>query len=152
MVLGDRISQQISARAARTPLPPEVSYVSDNRVMLTQVGNISLSGAFVASKTPDPIGTCGTLAFRIDGQSYGVPVIVTRVSFWSGPDQSQAGMGLSFISPPRHVRKAIRAWQMRFSSDDSQPTAIPQSAAQTHQLEPDTDIFTDIKEEERYAY
>lgn len=91
----------------RTPLAGSAAYLSPHRVLIARVGDLSASGAFLATKFPDPVGTRATLEIDVDGGRVALDVEVVRVSFFGGPRGDGAGMGVAFIDVPREIRRRL---------------------------------------------
>lgn len=101
----------IDARNRRThgraPLPGSAAYLSAHRVLIARVGDLSASGAFLATAFPDPVGTRATLEIELDGARVPLDVEVVRVSFFGGRDGRGAGMGVAFIDVQREIRRRL---------------------------------------------
>jgi hypothetical protein len=93
----------------RVPLPRAAAYVSDHRLLIPGVGDLSASGAFLSTSHPDPVGTRATLTLHLDAERIQLAVEVVRVSFYGGADGSKAGMGVCFADVPRALRRRLRA-------------------------------------------
>jgi hypothetical protein len=93
----------------RTVLPAKATYLSALRLILCPMGDLSASGAFLSTTTPDPVGTHATLRFFLAGEEVQVAAVVVRVSFFGGRDGRAAGMGLLFVDVPRDLRRRLMA-------------------------------------------
>ncbi len=85
-------------RATRVNAHDWVGYVSDHRVCVTAYGNVSMTGAFVETTTPDSIGTRAELELFLGAESMSIPVEVARINLFSCERQRGLGMGLRFES------------------------------------------------------
>lgn len=92
---------------ARRPLPESAAYLSGHRILIARVGDLSVSGAFLHTQYPDPVGTRATLDLDIDGQRACLDVEVVRVSFDRGVDGVRCGMAVSFLAVPVAFRRAL---------------------------------------------
>lgn len=92
---------------SRRPLPESAAYLSDHRILIARLGDLSASGAFLHTHFPDPIGTRATLDFEIDGQRACLDVEVVRVSFDGGDNGARCGMGVAFLGLPVAIRRAL---------------------------------------------
>lgn len=93
----------------RAPLPGTAAYLSAWRVLIARVGDLSASGAFLATTHPDPLGTRATLELELGGERVKLEVEVVRVSFFGGKDGRQAGMGVAFVDVPRDLKRRLIA-------------------------------------------
>lgn len=71
-------------------------YLSSSRILIARVADVSLTGAFVATNQPDPIGTVAALRLERNKEYIVAEVTVCRVNFASLPDGTGVGMGLAF--------------------------------------------------------
>ncbi len=98
----------ISGRASpRVRIAGTAAYLSSNRILIARAADVSLTGAFVATRCPDPIGTKAALRLERGGEHVVADVEVVRVSFLSQPDGRGAGMGLRFLSLTKEHRKFL---------------------------------------------
>ena len=91
----------------RAPLTVTVAYASAHRVLLCRRGDLSESGAFLATDFPDARGTACTVSIDVDGHDVTLAGVVARVCF----DQShgaRAGMCVSFAAPTPAARGLLR--------------------------------------------
>lgn len=72
------------------------AYISPNRFVVIDAGDISATGAFVPTRYPDPVGTRAHLRLPIAGGHVDVEAEVVRVSFLSAPGVAP-GMGVRFL-------------------------------------------------------
>lgn len=98
----------ISGRASpRVRVSGTAAYLSSERILIARAADVSLSGAFVATRCPDPVGTRAALRLEHGGQHIVAEVEVVRVSFLSQPDGRGAGMGLRFLELSKEHRKFL---------------------------------------------
>ena len=107
--VADRIVVPVTNRRshARRPLPDAAAYLSGHRILIARLGDLSVSGAFLHTQFPDPVGTQATLDVEIDGERACLDVEVVRVSFDRGADGARCGMGVSFLTVPVAFRRAL---------------------------------------------
>lgn len=92
---------------ARRPLPESAAYLSSHRILIARLGDLSVSGAFLHTQFPDPVGTHATLELEVDGARACLEGEVVRVSFDGGVDGARCGMGVSFLAVPVAFRRAL---------------------------------------------
>jgi hypothetical protein len=98
----------ISGRASpRVRVRGTAAYLSSERIVIARAADVSLSGAFVATRCPDPVGTRAALRLERAKEHVVADVEVVRVSFLSQPDGTGAGMGLRFVGLSRAHRKFL---------------------------------------------
>lgn len=98
----------ISGRSSpRVRIGGTAAYLSSERILIARAADISLTGAFVATRCPDPVGTRAALRLERAGEHIVADVEVVRVSFLSQPDGTGAGMGLRFGDLSREHRKFL---------------------------------------------
>lgn len=98
----------VSGRASpRVRVSGTAAYLSSERILIARAADVSLSGAFVATRCPDPVGTRAALRLERGGEHVVADVEVVRVSFLSQPDGRGAGMGLRFVGLTREHRKFL---------------------------------------------
>lgn len=105
------------ARAVRVPVLGTAAYRSAERILIARAADVSLTGAFVATRCPDPVGTRAVLRLELEGTHVELPVSVVRISFLSNVHGQGAGMGLAFElldgaqrSFVRHYVETIQRW------------------------------------------
>lgn len=86
------------------------AYLSAERILIARSADVSLSGAFVATRNPDAIGTRAALRLEHDGKGMVADVEVVRVSFVTQPDGSGMGMGMRFCDLDREQRRFLAAY------------------------------------------
>ena len=72
------------------------AYLSNERILIARSADISLTGAFVTTCNPDPVGTRAALRLERNKEFITASVEVVRVSYCSLPDGTGMGMGLIF--------------------------------------------------------
>lgn len=98
----------ISGRASpRVRISGTAAYLSSQRILIARAADVSLTGAFVETRCPDPVGTRAALRLERGGEHVVATVEVVRVSFLSQPDGRGAGMGLRFVGLTREHRKFL---------------------------------------------
>ncbi len=103
------------ARATRFPAHIGARYASDRLELRGQIFDVSTSGAFVATETPDEPGTEASLSLRTHLTQHPVEVRC-RVARTGGlPSQ---GMGLAFLDPPSEARDAIERYCSLFNDQE----------------------------------
>lgn len=98
------------ARALRVPVLGTAAYRSEERILIARAADVSLTGAFVATHCPDPVGTRAVLRLELEGAHVELPVNVVRVSFLSDVHGHGAGMGLAFALLDREQRSFVRRY------------------------------------------
>lgn len=96
--------------APRVKVRGTAAYLSDQRIVIVRSANVSLTGAFVATSNPDPVGTRAALWLEYEKKSLVAEVEVVRVSLVSGPDGRGLGMGLRFMGLTRAQRRFLAAY------------------------------------------
>lgn len=87
-----------SCRAApRAPVAGGAAYLSSERVLVSKAADVSMSGLFVCTSNPDPVGTQACVRFEHERKSVELEAEVVRVSFVSNGDGNGRGMGLRFV-------------------------------------------------------
>jgi hypothetical protein len=98
----------ISGRATpRVRVRGTAAYLSSERIIIARAADVSLTGAFVSTRCPDPIGTRAALRLERAKEHVVAEVEVVRVSFLSQPDGTGAGMGLRFVGLTKAHRKFL---------------------------------------------
>ncbi|MFZ9888007.1 MAG: PilZ domain-containing protein [Myxococcota bacterium] len=95
-------------RALRVPVLGTAAYRSEQRILIARAADVSLTGAFVATRCPDPVGTRAVLRLELEGEHVEMPVRVVRVSFLSNVNGHGAGMGLCFEALDRKQHAFLR--------------------------------------------
>lgn len=83
------------------------AYLSPQRVLISREADISMTGVFVATANPDPVGTQASVRFEHEQKSIEFDAEVVRVSFASGTDGRGRGMGLRFVDLGPEQRKFL---------------------------------------------
>jgi c-di-GMP-binding flagellar brake protein YcgR len=83
-----------------------------------RAADVSLTGAFVATRCPDPVGTRAALRLERGGEHIVAEVEVVRVSFLSQPDGRGAGMGLRFLELSKEHRKFLARYVANAQRDE----------------------------------
>lgn len=97
-----------SGRASpRVRVSGTAAYLSRERILIARAADVSLTGAFVATRCPDPVGTRAALRLERGGEHIVAEVEVVRVSFLSQPDGRGAGMGLRFLELSKEHRRFL---------------------------------------------
>jgi c-di-GMP-binding flagellar brake protein YcgR len=116
------ISQRSSPRVR---MAETAAYLSNERILIARAADISLTGAFVQTHLPDPVGTRAALRLERGGEHIVAEVEVVRVSFCSQPDGTGAGMGLRFIELSRGHRKFLASYVANAQRNEDIPGALP---------------------------
>jgi hypothetical protein len=83
------------------------AYLSNARIVIARSADVSLTGAFVTTNYPDPVGTRAALRLERNKEFIVAQVEVVRVSFCSAPDGTGIGMGLVFKDLTRAQRRFL---------------------------------------------
>lgn len=117
-----------AARATpRARFVGNAAYLSDARLIVVRASDVSLSGAFVATALPDPVGTLATLCLEHEGQSLLLDAEVVRLSFVSSPDGFGRGMGLRFVAPNPAQKRFLARYVGCHGGPRRRRTSPPQS-------------------------
>lgn len=109
----------ISGRASpRVRVRGTAAYLSSERILIARAADVSLTGAFVATRCPDPVGTRAALRLERGGEHIVAEVEVVRVSFLSQPDGRGAGMGLRFLELSKEHRKFLARYVANAQRDE----------------------------------
>lgn len=111
-------------RAPRLLVDLEVDYASEDNYLFAYITDISDTGIFVKTITPEPAGTLLNLRFRcdLDGTGRGVHSIEAEGAvIWvnpfrpGAPDNLHPGMGIRFIGLDDAVRRRLLVLVKRFA-------------------------------------
>jgi c-di-GMP-binding flagellar brake protein YcgR len=83
------------------------AYLSNERIVIARSADVSLTGAFVTTHNPDPVGTRAALRLERNKEFIVAQVEVVRINFCSAPDGSGVGMGLVFKDLTRAQRRFL---------------------------------------------
>lgn len=83
------------------------AYLSSQRVLISREADISMTGVFVATTNPDPVGTQASVRFEHDQESIEFDAEVVRVSFVSDLQGRGRGMGLRFLDMGSEQRRFL---------------------------------------------
>lgn len=95
-------------RQPRVSSSQALCYLSENRVVMAQA-DLSVTGLFIETSDPDPIGTVAHIHLAHDGDERLVTCRVVRVNFLSG-HRSRPGMGLVFHDLEDGDKEYIKAY------------------------------------------
>jgi hypothetical protein len=111
----------VSGRAdPRVGLNGTAAYLSEERIVIAREADVSLSGAFVQTHNPDPIGTLAHLRLERGGEHAVVEVEIVRVSYASNPDGTGAGMGMRFTCMTSHHRRFLAKYVANAQRNEEQ--------------------------------
>ena len=106
-------------RDARVPVELEVDYTLKDNYLFAHITDISATGIFVRTTTPEEPGTRLNLRFRPDSVAEPIEVAgeVTWVNPYRGgaPAMVQFGMGIRFLELDFELRDRIQALVRRFA-------------------------------------
>ncbi len=114
MMLGTHGSGS-AARAPRFPAHMGAQYASDRLELRAQIFDVSATGAFVATETPDEPGTEACLSLRTHLTQHPVEV---RCRVARAGDLPRQGMGLAFLEPQPEARSAIERYCSLFTEQE----------------------------------
>jgi hypothetical protein len=116
----------VSGRAdPRVPIAGTAAYLSAERICIARAANVSLSGCFVETHNPDPIGTVAHMRLERGKEHVVVNVEVVRVSFCSTPDGRGAGMGMRFVDLSKEHRRFLARYVANAQRDQELADAAP---------------------------
>jgi uncharacterized protein (TIGR02266 family) len=93
--------------APRAEVQGSMAYLSDSRIVIARSADVSMTGAFVATRVPDAVGTGATLRLQLGATTMMLEAEVVRVSFATDPQGRGAGMGLKFVDLDRAQRRFL---------------------------------------------
>ena len=106
-------------RAARVPVELEVDYTLEDNYLFAHITDISATGIFVRTTTPEEPGTRLKLRFRPDLVAEPIEVAgeVTWVNPYRGgaPSNVQFGMGIRFLDLDFELRDRLQELVRRFA-------------------------------------
>lgn len=109
----------VSGRAdPRVALAGTAAYLSAERICIARAANVSLSGVFVETHNPDPVGTRAHMRLERGAEHVVVDVEVVRVSFCSSSDGRGAGMGMRFVELSKEHRRFLARYVANAQRDD----------------------------------
>lgn len=116
----------VSGRASpRVRIAGTAAYLSHERIVIARAADVSLTGAFVATSNPDPIGTRAALRLERAGEHIVAEVEIVRVSFCSQPDGTGLGMGMRFSSLSAAHRKFLARYVANAQRNDDVMASAP---------------------------
>jgi len=108
-------------RAPRLLVDPEVDYASEENFLFAYITDISATGIFVRTTTPELPGTLLNLRFSPDGRGAPTSLEVEGEVIWVNPyrpgqpDNLHPGMGIRFVGIDDDVRQALLELIRRFA-------------------------------------
>jgi uncharacterized protein (TIGR02266 family) len=105
--------------APRVLVDLEVDYALEDNYLFAYITDISATGIFVRTTTPEPPGTHLNLRFRADGAAE--PIEVEGEVIWinpfqpSRPDNIHPGMGIRFVGLDDELRDRLLELVRRFA-------------------------------------
>jgi hypothetical protein len=119
----------VSGRASlRVRIVGTAAYLSKQRIVIARAADVSLTGAFVATRNPDPLGTRAALRLQRGGEHIVAKVQVVRVSFCSLPDGTGAGVGMRFTKLTPAHRKFLARSVANAQRTEEELASVPFSA------------------------
>lgn len=91
----------------RVKVADSACYLSQTRILIARSADVSMTGAFVATTCPDPVGTRAALRLERNKEYIVADVEVCRVSFCSLPGGGGVGMGLRFVDLTKEQRRFL---------------------------------------------
>lgn len=121
----DRVAPKIDSgaslearRAPRVLVDLEVDYASEDNYLFADITNISETGIFIRTTTPEAPGTHLNLRFKLDGSP---PLELEAEVIWinpyrpGAPDNLHPGMGVRFVDLDDEVRTHLLELIRRFA-------------------------------------
>ena len=108
-------------RAPRILVDLEVDYASEENYLFAYITDISATGIFVRTTTPEPPGTHLNLRFSPEGPRGPKPLEVEGEVIWvnpfrpGAPDNLHPGMGIRFVGLDDRTRDRLLALIRRFA-------------------------------------
>ena len=108
-------------RAPRLLVDLEVDYASEDNFLFAYITDISATGIFVRTTTPELPGTLLNLRFSPDGRGAPTSLEVEGEVIWVNPyrpgqpDNLNPGMGIRFVGIDDDVRQALLELIRRFA-------------------------------------
>jgi uncharacterized protein (TIGR02266 family) len=108
-------------RAPRILVDLEVDYASEDNYLFAYITDISATGIFVRTTTPEPPGTHLNLRFSPEGPRGPRAIEVEGEVIWvnpyrpGAPDNLHPGMGIRFVGLDDRVRDRLLALIRRFA-------------------------------------
>jgi len=114
----DTIPPLVRRTQPRVEVKDSAAYLSDSRIVIARCADVSMSGAFVGTDLPDPVGTQAFLRLERNGRPMTFEAEVRRVSFLSAPNGRGRGMGLSFKGLSDAQRRFLAEYIAVHHTDD----------------------------------
>src|SRR5687767_15386161 len=108
-------------RAPRVLVDLEVDYASEENYLFAYITDISATGIFVRTTTPEPPGTHLNLRFSPDGRRGPRAIEVEGEVIWvnpyrpGAPDNLHPGMGIRFVGLDEDLRDRLLELVRRFA-------------------------------------
>ena len=115
------VSDAERRRAPRVFVDLEVDYASEDNYLFAYITDISATGIFVRTTTPEQPGTLLNLRFTPDKMSPGGPIECEGEVIWVNPyrpgarDNLHPGMGIRFVSVDDDLRDRLLELIRRFA-------------------------------------
>ena len=115
------VSEAERRRAPRILVDLEVDYASEENYLFAYITDISATGIFVRTTTPEPPGTHLNLRFSPEGRRGPSAIEVEGEVIWvnpyrpGAPDNLHPGMGIRFVGLDDKVRDRLLALIRRFA-------------------------------------
>lgn len=93
--------------APRARVEGGAAYLSARRVLISRDADISMTGVFLSTANPDPVGTQASVRFEHEQKSVEFDAEVVRISFASDLEGRGRGMGLRFLDLGSEQRKFL---------------------------------------------
>jgi uncharacterized protein (TIGR02266 family) len=112
-------------RAPRVLVDLEVDYASEENYLFAYITDISATGIFVRTTTPEPPGTHLNLRFRAPATDRDATIEVEGQVIWinpyrpGAPDNLHPGMGIRFVDLEDETREELLDLIRRFAYLDS---------------------------------
>ena len=106
-------------QATRVLVDLEVDYASEDNYLFAYITDISATGIFVRTTSPEEPGTRLNLRFRVDDQA--APIEVEGEVIWvnpyrpGAPDNLHPGMGIRFVALDDEIRDHLLELVRRFA-------------------------------------
>jgi len=116
----------VSGRAdPRVRMHGTAAYLSGERIVIARAADVSMSGAFVQTHNPDPIGTQAHIRLERAGEHIVVDVEVVRVSYCSQPDGTGVGMGMRFVNLTKGHKRFLARYVANAQRNEDMHNAAP---------------------------
>ncbi len=108
-------------RAPRVLVDLQVDYASEDNYLFAYIMDISATGIFIQTTTPEPPGTHLNLRFNPEGRGAGGEIEVEGEVIWINPyrpgtpDNLHPGMGIRFVGLDDEVRAQLLELIRRFA-------------------------------------